>query len=270
MNMHKRTRLTPMDRKEIWRLYQTRGFRQQDLADRYRVSRQTVSKIIKRCRGQEFYPRDSCNHRYKHALYGIKRLAKVERTLELKLKAQAWRYNKSYPGEMLHVDTKRLPAIKGEAAREYLFIGIDDFSRELYADILPDKSQFASTAFLHRLKDECPYTIEVIYSDNGTEYKGTPEHEFVKACKEYSMNQKFTKPACPQTNGKAERVIRTLMEMWHNKTFFTSHEQRRTELRRFLNFYNAVKPHKGIDNLTPFEKIDMYFNHTPCKQPGQI
>ena len=113
----------------------------------------------------------------------LRRLAKVERTLEHRLKEQARRYNKSYPGEMVRVDTKRLPAIKGEKAREYLFIGIDDFSRELYADIFPDKSQFASTSFLHRLKDECPYTIEVIYSDNGTEYKGTSDHEFVKVCK---------------------------------------------------------------------------------------
>ena len=127
MNMHKRTRLTPMDRKEIWRLYQTRGFRQQDLADRYRVSRQTVSKTIKRCRGQEFYPRDSCNHRYKHALYGIKRLAKVERALELKLKAQARRYNKSYPGEMLHVDTKRLPAIRARRHVNISLLGLTIF-----------------------------------------------------------------------------------------------------------------------------------------------
>ncbi len=267
--MHKRIRLTPIDRKEIWLLYHTGKFTQKSLSDKYRVSRQTISKILKRCRGQEFYPKDSTNHRYKQARYGIKRLAKIERSLELKLKKKAKRYNKSYPGEMMHLDTKRLPAIKGQTTREYLFVGLDDFSRELYADILPDKSQFSSSAFLHRLADECPYTIEVIFTDNGTEYKGTSEHEFVKAAKEYRINQKFTKPARPQTNGKAERVIRTLMEMWHNKTFFTSHEHRRTELRRFLNFYNTVKPHKGIDNLTPFEKLELYFNQE-CKQPDEI
>jgi transposase InsO family protein len=113
--------------------------------------------------------------------------------------------------------------------------------------------------FLHRLVDECPYTIEVAYTDNGTEYKGTPDHEFVKVCKHYKINQKFTRVARPQTNGKAERVIRTILEMWHDKIIFTSEEQRRTELRRFLNFYNTVKPHKGIDNLTPYEKLEIYF-----------
>ena len=259
MNMHKRTRLTPLDRQEIWRLYQTNRFTQQSLADRFRVSRQTVSKVIQRCRNKEFFPRDSKNHRYKHARYGIKRLAKVEKSIEHKLKQRAKRYNKSYPGEMMHLDTKRLPAIKGDKAREYLFVAIDDYSRELYADILPDKSQFSAADFLHRVVDECPYTIEVAYTDNGTEYKGTPNHEFVKACRDYRINQKFTKPATPQTNGKAERAIRTLMDMWHHQTYFNSYEKRRTELRRFLNYYNAVKAHKGIDNLTPFEKLELYF-----------
>ncbi len=61
------------------------------------------------------------------------------------------------------------------------------------------------------------------------------------------------------TNGKAERVIRTILQMWHDKTIFSSEEQRRTELRRFLNFYNTVKPHKGIDNLTSYDKLERYF-----------
>ena len=100
--------------------------------------------------------------------------------------------------------------------------------------------------------NECPYTIEVSYTDNGTEYKGTIDHEYVKACKMYRINQKFTRIARPQTNGKAERVIRTIMDMWHSKNRFNSEAHRRTELRRFLNFYNTVKPHKGIDNLTPY------------------
>jgi transposase InsO family protein len=257
--MHKNIRLTPTDRKEIWRLYQTRCFTQSILAKKFRVSRQTISKVLKQCRSGVFYPKDSTNHRYKSMFYGIRRLAKVERQLELKLKAKAKQINKSYPGEMFNIDTKRLPAIKDSQLREYLFVGIDAYSRELYADILPDKSQFSSTMFLHRLVDECPYTIEIAYTDNGTEYKGTTDHEFVKACRQYKINQKFTRVARPQTNGKAERVIRTILEMWHDKTIFASEEQRRTELRRFLNFYNTVKPHKGIDNLTPYEKLERYF-----------
>ena len=73
------------------------------------------------------------------------------------------------------------------------------------------------------------------------------------------MEQRFTKVRCPRTNGKAERVIRTLMEMWHNKTEFKNREHRKLELIRFVNYYNNVKPHKGIDNLTPMEKLINYF-----------
>ena len=75
-----------------------------------------------------------------------------------------------------------------------------------------------------------------------------------------SLGQKFTKVKRPQTNGKAERVIRTLMEMWHQKTEFTSREHRNLELIRFINFYNTVKPHKGIDGKTPYEKLLEYFD----------
>jgi transposase InsO family protein len=107
--------------------------------------------------------------------------------------------------------------------------------------------------------DECPYTIEYAYSDNGKEYKGTVHHSFVKTCIEYGIGQKFTRVNRPQTNGKAERVIRTLMEMWHQKETFSSRQTRRISLNRFINFYNVVKPHKGIDNMTPYEKLTGYF-----------
>ncbi|MCO6538217.1 MAG: transposase family protein, partial [Gilliamella sp.] len=88
---------------------------------------------------------------------------------------------------------------------------MDDFSRELYASIYPDKFQFSLAQFLQNdVLAQCPYTTTCIYSDNGRKYQGTSEHLFAKTCNNNRINQKFTKPACPQTNGKAERVIRTL------------------------------------------------------------
>ena len=76
--------------------------------------------------------------------YGIKCLSKIEQEFETGLKTRAKGYNKDYPGQMLHVDAKRLPLLKGESVlgrREYLFMAIDDFSRELYGAILPDKTK---------------------------------------------------------------------------------------------------------------------------------
>ena len=139
-------------------------------------------------------------------------------------------------------------------------MGIDDFSRELYAAIMPDKTQYSSAAFLAQVFEECPYTIETWYTDNGTEYKGNiRKHEFMRLCAEHGITQSFTRPHTPRTNGKAERVIKTIQDMWLKKTRFASRVHRKQELVRFVNFYNTVKPHKGIDNLTPMEKLISYF-----------
>lgn len=75
----------------------------------------------------------------------------MEQTIQERLKREAKHYNKSYPGELVHLDTKRLPLLKGRSAnepREYLFVAIDDFSRELYADIFLDKTQHSDVRFL--------------------------------------------------------------------------------------------------------------------------
>ena len=134
-------------------------------------------------------------------------------------------------------------------------------SRELYAAILPDKTADSAAKFLtEQVIEPCPYLIECVYSDNGSEYKGGASHAFGTACYENGINQKFTRPARPQTNGKAERVIRTIMEMWHEKQSFDSPEHRQKELCRFVNFYNTVKPHGSLDGNTPFEVPQAYFS----------
>lgn len=266
MNIHKKTRLTPIQRKELSNDYYKQHIRVCDLIRKYHITAPTVYKIIHRARDNDYSVHKSINKRFQCLEYGLKRLAKIEKKLEEKLKKKARRYNKKYPGEMVHGDTKRLPLLKGESPKEkheYMFVGIDDYSRELYAAILPDKTQYSSEKFLKQVLTECPYTIEQYYTDNGLEYKGNPEHHaFVKLCKENKIEQRFTKVKCPQTNGKAERVIRTIMDMWHRKIQFKSRQHRKTELIRFVNFYNTVKPHKGINNLTPLEQLINYFYPT--------
>lgn len=261
--IHKNTKLTPKQRRALADEHVKDHVRVCDLIRKYRVSAPTVYTILKNARNNDYSAHRSVNKRFRCLSYGIKRLAKIEKSIEERKKREARRYNKKYPGEMLHFDTKRLPLLSGESpkgTREYLFVAIDDYSRGLFAAILPDKSQYSSEAFLKQVLDECAYTIEQAYSDNGLEYKGNPEnHAFMKLCAENKIEQRFTKVKTPQTNGKAERVIRTLMEMWHNKTVFKNREHRKKELIRFLNYYNTVKPHKGIANDTPIEKLIQYF-----------
>jgi transposase InsO family protein len=107
--------------------------------------------------------------------------------------------------------------------------------------------------------NECPYRIEKLLTDNGKEYKWTDNHALVKVCEWYTITQAFTKVRHPRTNGKAERFIRTLMEMRHEKEIFNSREDRKKSLKRFLNWYNTVKPHKWLDGLTPYEVIEKFY-----------
>lgn len=263
MTIHKWTKLTPVKRREIADKYFKQNVRIATLARDYQTSRNTIYNVINRARHNDFSIHKSINKRYRCLEYGLKRLTKVEAALEKKLKNKAQRYNKSYPGEMMHSDNTQLPMLKGETSQtkpEKLYVAIDDFSRELYAAVLPDKTQFSSAVFLQQVLEECPYTIETWYTDNGTEYKGNPkEHIFMQLCQKYGIKQSFTKIKNPKTNGKAERVIGTLFQMWHSKTKFKSNIHRKQELIRFVNYYNTVKPHKGIDGLTPFEKLINYF-----------
>jgi len=263
MEIHKNTRLTPLQREEIFAKHHRDHIKVSQLADEYHVSRPTIYKILSRGRKRDFSVHRSVNARFRTLQWGLRRLAKIEKDVEERLKKAAKRYNKSYPGQMFHGDTKRLPLLKGQKQtdpREYLFVAVDDFSRELYAAILPDKTSHSARRFLDQVMGEVPYTIEVWYTDNGKEYKGDPgSHVFMVGCSEAKIEQGFTRPKTPRTNGKAERVIRTIMEQWHEKTEFQSSAHRKNELRRFVNYYNWVKPHKGIDGMTPGEKLLEYF-----------
>ena len=84
-------------------------------------------------------------------------------------------------------------------------------------------------------------------------------HQFALTSMAHSIVQRFTKVKCPQTNGKAERVIRTILEMWHQKEHFISREHRRLSLNRFINYYNTMKPHSALDGKTPYETLYDYF-----------
>ena len=142
MVIHKKTRLTPIQRKQLADEYFVKHVRPCDLGRKYQVTPPTVYKIINNARNNDYSIHKSVNKRFRCLQYGLKRLSKIERRIEEKLKKQAKRYNKEYPGEMVHFDTKRLPLLKGEspkATHDYLFIGIDDFSRELFATILQTK-----------------------------------------------------------------------------------------------------------------------------------
>ena len=162
---------------------------------------------------------------------------------------------------MVHFDTKRLPLLKGESPKKTMSIcSLESmiFQENCLLRFCRIKLNTPVRNFFLKLSMNAAYTIEQVYSDNGLEYRGIEQnHAFMKLCKENNIEVKQ-----PQTNGKAERVIRTIMEMWHKKTEFKNRQHRKLELIRFVNYYNTVKPHAGINNLTQMEKLIEYFYPT--------
>jgi transposase InsO family protein len=258
--MHKYTKLTPSTRQELYHRWCKGGGSIRSLATSYHVDKHVVSRVILRGRLGDFTVHDSTNHRFRTLEYGLKRLSKVEAIVQKRLdRHMVHRYERTIPGELLHGDTKRLPPITGLPGRllrrEVLFVAIDDASRFLMADIMPDKTSWSASLFMENTLLRLPFTVECHYSDNGGEYKGGQDHVFRALCTRFGIEQRFTKPYHPWTNGKAERVIRTLLTEWLRPQHFTSYDERRTALYQFVDYYNHQRPHMGINNLTPFQRL---------------
>lgn len=256
--MHKSTKLTPVLRKEVYRKWCAGGRSFRDLGREYHVDKNVIRGAVARGRLNDFSVHDSANARFRTVEHGLRRLAEAEARVAARLARAANRYEKSRPGEMVHGDTKRLPHLAGEprsSPRETLFVMVDDCARWLAADILPDSTQWSSAVFLKVAVGRLPFLVECHYSDNGKEYRGTDGHAFMEACDDAGIEQRFTKVRHPWTNGKAERVIRTLMEEWHAANRFASREERRKSLYEFVDHYNHGRPHLGIGGLTPAQKL---------------
>jgi hypothetical protein len=240
------------------------------LSREYKVTRKTIYKVLERARIKDFEGHLSVNFRFKTIEYGLKNLKKTAIRLQKKIdRLSIRRYEKKYPGEMVHFDTKRLPLLAGEAIldkREHLHVAIDDFSRYLVADIFPDKGQYSSAMHLEEVIETAPFHTESVYSDNGSAYRGRKDHAFVEKCNRNGIGQSFTKPRHPQTNGKAERVIQTIMKEWHIKGRFENREQRRISLQEYVAHYNSNRTHGGINNLTPLQRIGSYYASIKCIQ----
>lgn len=265
--MHKNTKLLPRMRQELYRRW-IEGDTIAELARHYGISRATVYRTVKNARLDIFANLPSMNHRYRQITYGLKKLSRTEKLVAKKIARREHRlkrYEKAAPGEMVHFDTKKLPVMYGEAItqpKEWLHVAIDDFSRMLAADILPDKTGYSSAIFLEETILAMPFRIDVAYSDNGSEYRGRKDHPFVQGLLRHKINQQHTKPRHPQTNGKAERVIKTIMTECFSRSgrSFASRDQRRKFLYAFVNWYNLVRPHESLGGVPPIQRIEAYLD----------
>ena len=260
--MHKNTKLLPYQRREDYRRWRD-GDKATDLAQYYHVTRKTLYEVFKKAKLGVFENYSSKNFRYRNLEYGLKQLIRIEKKLEKKLAKRELRlnrYQKNHPGEMVHTDSSVLSLVSREAAttpKEYLYVFVDDYSRTLFADILPDQTSYSAAIVLDEALEMMPFEIECMYSDNGKEFKG----EFKRQCQLHKIPQQFTRPYRPQTNAKAERGIKTIKQQF-KKHRFLSREERRRILYAIVRYYNHLRPHQSLGGIPPFEQLKRYIEQT--------
>lgn len=267
--MHKNTKLLPYQRREAYRRWRE-GERATDLARHYGVSRTCLYRTFHKAKLGIFINYSSKNMRYRTVEYGLRRLSKTQQKLHKKLSKRERRlnrYHKEYPGQMVHTDSSILPLLRGEAfntPREYLYVFIDDHSRFLFADILPDQTSWSAAIVLDEALIMFPFDIHTMYSDNGKEFKGAFKH----LCCKKDIKQQFTRPYHPQTNGKAERVIKTIKTELLRGHSHLSREERRRHLYAFVRYYNHVRGHQSLGNVSPVTFLEQYMRK--MKKKGKV
>jgi transposase InsO family protein len=196
---------------------------------------------------------------------------------------QPVRYERSRPGELVHIDIKKLGRIKGGAGKrvtgvrhgnyqriagvggrrhlrvgwEFVHIAIDDYSRLAYAEVLPDEKATTAIAFLNRaLAFFARYRIQVehVLTDNGSAYRSAIH---ALACRKLGIRHSRTRPRRPQTNGKAERFIRTLLAGWAYGAIYRSSHERTHALDGWLWHYNHRRRHSALGHQPPVSRTNL-------------
>jgi transposase len=180
-------------------------------------------------------------------------------------KTKVIRYEKQRPGELGHIDVKKIRKIKGDDnQKKYEVLLIDDCTRLSYAEIIPDKTAVTLSIFLksaaNYFKTNYNLSFQRLMSDNGNEFttryrKNVSLHLFEATCKSLGIKHIYTKPYHPQTNGKVERIWRTLDTEFYSKKWFFSPEHRELELKQWIEKYNKHRVHLEINGLTPLQKL---------------
>jgi len=180
------------------------------------------------------------------------------------------RYERERPGELLHVDVKKLGRIirpghrvtgdrskraKGKAGWQYVFAAIDDTTRLGFARIYPDETADSALAFLaacERFYGQHGIRLERVLTDNGTCFK----RRWAEACERRGIAVRKTRPYRPQTNGKAERFIRTLLALWAYAYPYAHERERAAALAPALESYNRFRRHRALGGLTPLQRVN--------------
>ena len=311
MNIHKNARLTPRGR-EVLISRLKRGEHPQDVGAAMGVSASTVYKWRRRYRAEGLAglldrssrPNASPNKtpdtietkvialRRERRIYhriaaelGVSR-ATVGRILtrhglnrwrDLEPAEPARRYERDKPGEMIHIDIKKLGRFNRVGHRitgdrtghsnsrgigwEFVHVCVDDHSRLGFAEVMPDERKQSAVTFLKAAVAwyaRLGVTIERVMTDNGSCYRSKA---FNKACAALGLRHIFTKPYTPRTNGKAERFIQSSLREWAYARAYANSDQRSDQLQSWMHHYNWHRPHAGIKGKTPISRLGLDVNN---------
>jgi transposase InsO family protein len=315
MNLHANSRTCPRSRLLLCRRVLEEGWELREAADAAGCSARTAAKWIGRDRGgdRELLDRSSRPQRSPsrlpqqrvQAIEALRRLrmtgAEISEVLDLPLSTVSlWlkriglgkrsrleppeppnRYERRHPGELVHVDIKKLGRIslRGAGHRvlghrasqygwrvngrmtkqtgfEYLHVMIDDHSRLAYAEVLDDLTAACAVAFLRRAVawfGERGVRVQAVMSDNGSCYIA---HDYAAALRQLGLKHQRTRPYRPRTNGKAERLIQTLLNEWAYARIYGSSNERTAALGPYLDRYNYRRPHGSLGHQPPASRLN--------------
>jgi transposase InsO family protein len=306
MNVHKNARLTPQGRALLVQRVCTDGWRVGDAARAAGLSQrrafvwlarhraggelalQDRSSAPARCRRTDADTTSKIEHLRRQRMTGTqiaRRLAIPRSTVgtvlrrlglgklsAIETKPPILRYEREKPGELIHIDIKKLGQINGVGHRitgdrtgqsnkrgtgwEHLHVAIDDACRLAYSEVLPNEKAESAVAFTTRALAwfaKLGVTVERIMTDNGSAYKSFAFRDLLSS---NTIKHKRTRPYTPRTNGKAERFIQTSLREWAYAHTYTTSAARTASLTPWLKTYNTVRRHSGIKHMTPFAKLN--------------
>jgi transposase InsO family protein len=199
----------------------------------------------------------------------VLRRAGLSRWRDLAPSAPVLRYEHAQPGDLLHLDTKKLGRIERLGHRitgdprdsvdgagwEYLFVAVDDHARLGFTQMKPTERGSCAAAFLRagvRYFDQLGVTVRRVLTDNGAPFRS---RKFAAACRRLGLRHHFTRAYRPQTNGKAERFIQSALREWAYGIPYNSSAERTTMLHRWMHHYNWHRPHQGIGGFAPVSRL---------------
>lgn len=201
--------------------------------------------------------------------------AGLSRLSDLQPAEPVLRYEHAAPGDMLHIDTKKLGRIERPSHRvtgnrrdsvdgagwETLFVAIDDHARIAFTAMCPDEKAPQAVQFLHNAVAyyrSLGVTIERLLTDNGAALRS---RDFARACTVLGIRHRFTRPYRPQTNGKAERFIQSALREWAYGFTYQHSTERTAALEHWNHHYNWHRPHQGIGGVTPMSRLNRSRNN---------